>query len=429
MFYRCRFWRVRFNEWVIRDLQCDNQDAMKSESFVKAQILSNGITFTGKALLLAKNHHAKGQNLCYNLPCVSNALQRPQELLLVNAEDGYETVVSCVAPHQYRQPLVLDADNDNFHIRKANGNFIDNLFIDVVPEPGYYKHKLSDGSSARNYVSACGYDELNIFPWTGCAISKHCAFCGIEKVNSLQPKEKTLSAQKLSRDPGIWKNLAPTYLSKLKEAIQIAIGDRIYREHMHLIIISGNLRDDLLDLEAEIYSQIAQCIAPVVAMKATEGIIAVMEPPPSDDKLLLMKEAGIKTVVFNLEVATEPWASRYCPGKNRLATNYIMQRLHAALKIFAPQSVWSNFVMGLEPISNLLKACSALATEGIVPSANVFHRDAGSLLHDYNPPTIGEIITFFNKLASVYHQTGQRPYYCAKALRTSLTNEAYEGRL
>ena len=154
-----------------------------------------------------------------------------------------------------------------------------------------------------------------------------------------------------------------------------------------------------------------------------------MEPPPSNDKLLLMKAANIKIVVFNLEIATEPWSSQYCPGKNCLRKNYIRQRLQDAVKIFGSGCVWSNFVMGLEPVSGLLNACSELAGEGIVPSANVFHRDAGSLLHDFPPPTFNTIVSFFNELAGIYHRFGLRPYYCSKALRTSLANEAYDGRL
>ena len=57
---------------------------MKSESLLKASILSHGINFSHRALNLAKAHNAKGQNGCYNLPGVKDTFSRPQELFLVS---------------------------------------------------------------------------------------------------------------------------------------------------------------------------------------------------------------------------------------------------------------------------------------------------------------------------------------------------------
>ena len=403
---------------------------MKAETLLKGIILTNGIVFTQEALMLAKKHQAKGQNLCYNLPDTQEALLRPQELFIQNQDDGYETVVSCVAPHKTRPPVTIDANNDCFCIRGIELPFnVANIKIDTVPEPDYYSHVLSNGSIAKEYVSACGYDELNILPWHGCAISRQCAFCGINKVSSLVKHKGKLTASEISKLPQLWNQNESAYLSSLSEAILVARNDKIYSNHLHPIMISGNLSDSLLNFEAEIYARIAKKIVPYLKGYATDGIIAVIEPPPSDDRLLLMKESGIETVVFNIEVACEPWRSDFCPGKNTIAKNYICQRLYDALPIFGKNHVWTNFVFGLEPMDGVLVQSEILAKNGIVPSANVFHSDSGSRLCNYTPPIFEDTLVFFKSLASIYYKYGLKPFYCAKALRTSLSNEAYEGRL
>ena len=291
---------------------------MKSESLLKASILSHGIDFMPRALKLAALHNAKGQNECYNLPGVTDMQFRPQELLLNSMDDGYATVVSCVAPHSYRAPYLLDADEERFILLFEGKRVFDDVQIDVVKEPAYYRHTLSNGNSVKEYVSACGYDELNILPWRGCSVSHHCAFCGIERVSTLCSNHNKLSAHEISKNKEVWENAEKDYLAFLKEALVIAKEDEIYSEHLHPIIISGNLSDDLLDYEAKIYSKIAKETYDIIKDKMTEGIIAVMEPPPSDEMMKYMAESHISTVVFNLEVGTEPWATNTARGKTEL---------------------------------------------------------------------------------------------------------------
>ena len=403
---------------------------MKAESLLNVTILTNGISFTKAALQLAMFRHAKGQNLCYNLPNTQDALLHPQELSIKNKDDGYETVVSCVAPHKNQMPVTLDAKDDAFVLCGSElSKITDQIEIDTVTEPQYYSAILSNGATAKEYVSACGYDELNILPWHGCAISKPCAFCGVNKVSSLVKDKFKLTAKEISHSPDLWEKKEANYLALLSEAVLIARQDPIYSEHLHPIMISGNLSDELLDYEADIYSRIAKQVFPLLKGYATEGIIAVIEPPPSDNRLLDMKESGIETVVFNIEVACDPWNKEYCPGKNTLANDYILQRLLAAIPIFGEKHVWTNFVLGLEPMDTLLKKCATLAEIGIVSSANVFHNDAGSRLFDFPPPHIEDVVAFFKSLADIYRRYDMKPFYCARALRTSLSNEAYDGRL
>ena len=63
------------------------------------------------------------------------------------------------------------------------------------------------------------------------------------------------------------------------EALDIAIESECYDEHLHAIMISGNLSNDKLDEQAQIYSEIAKSISPILKERATEGLVAVISPP------------------------------------------------------------------------------------------------------------------------------------------------------
>jgi hypothetical protein len=398
---------------------------IKNETLLKVEILTRGVEFSENALIKARNDCAKGQNLVYNVP-INASTSRPQELF-IEAMDGYVTAVSCVAPNINRDSVKIDMNKNGDLIAIIDGIVFEGVKIRYIKEPEYYGKKLKNGDVVKKYVSSCGYDELNILPWKGCAISKNCKFCG---VNTVANKDETdlFNAFSISKNHDIWKENKSNYISNLKEAISIALEDKCYDEHAHLIMISGNLSDESLDMQTDIYSEIAENIKNDLNGKATEGIVAVMTPPKDMNKMVKMKKSGIDIVVFNLEVGNEPWFSKYCPGKSNLGREYFIERLLKAVNIYGSGNVWTNFVFGLEPADKLIEVCDYLGKQGIVAGANVLHLDQGNQL-DCSVPCKENVINFFYELAKIYKKYGFKPYYCAKALRTSLSNEAFDGRI
>lgn len=396
---------------------------VSEETFLKAKILTHGISFTQEAIQLAKEKKAKEQNLVYNMPLSTDGF-RPQELMLYNRLDGYRTVVSCVAPNTYREPITLDASIDG----KIFINGIDNidfthiLDIEFVPEPVYYRKTLSNGEYVNKYVSACGLDELNIFPWKGCAISKPCLFCGANYF----VKADDICAKNM--DDTFWEKNRDLYIYQLCESIEIAKRDACYSEHMHVILIAGNLSNSMLDLESDIFAEIAQNISPLVEKKSEEGLVLVITPPHDISKIQMLHNSGIRKIVFNMEAIQPQYFQKYCPGKDDLGYDYIIHRLKEAVKVFGKGNVWSNLVYGLEPAEDTLNYCSKMAEHGIVIGANVLHLDKGNRL-DCGIPCVEQTIDFFFKLENINHFYGYVPYYCSLALRTSLSNEAHDGRI
>lgn len=398
---------------------------LKAETNVKAEILTRGVVFSDKAIQQSIIDNAKGQNMVYNAP-KNGEKDRPQELFL-KGEDGYTTVVSCVSSHNYSSPVKVDISSSGKLACYIDGGCItEAVEVAYVPQPAYYSKAISNGDFAKQYVSACGYDELNIVPWKGCAISKPCKFCGaniVAEKNGLN----ILHARDISRNLSLWGEVREKYLKNLSESISCAIQSECYSEHMHVIIISGNLFNNLLNEQADIYCDIAQHVNGLVQRKSSEGIVAVMSPPEDPLRLEKLRDSGVKIVVFNLEAGNEPWFSAYCPGKSSLGRDYIISKLKNAVKVFGRGKVWTNFVLGLEPINPLLELCEKLANCGIVSSANVLHLDDGSRV-GCEPPSKVDVITFFYELSKISEKYGFDAFYCSKALRTSLSNEMHDGR-
>ena len=402
----------------------DKVNGVSTETYVKAQILARGVRFSEGALLRATSVNAKLQNLNYNLP-LNAASNRPQELLLTGA-DGYETVVSCVSPTGRGANVLVDIDANGDLTAAIDGALMNGLAVAFVTEPEYYLKPLSNGEIAKKYVSACGYDELNILPWKGCAISEVCKFCGVNSV--AQANTLGDSSASSMKSYAEWEDYKPRYLPYLKEAVELAIGAECYRKHAHVILISGNLSDKNLDLQSVVFAEIAKYLHPSVEKISTEGIVAVITPPADLALIDGLKGSGVSVVVFNLEVANDPWFSRYCPGKSNIGRDFILARLEHAVSVFGKGNVWTNFVLGLEPIDKLLETCEQLARKGIASSANVLHLDHGNSL-DCAVPDFVEIIGFFRELDKIIRKYHFKPLYCAKALRTSLANEASAGRM
>ncbi len=273
---------------------------------------------------------------------------------------------------------------------------------------------------------------MNVWPWHDCAIGRPCTFCGINTVQKKAGRDvDLLHALEMRRGPDAdlsWRETRESVLAEIIEAVGLAINDDCYRQEIHLIIISGNLADHQLDTQARIYADIASAITSRHAGRFAEGAVAVTAPPRDFKLLGVMRDAGIEVGVFNLEAFTPAAFVQHCPGKARIGRDHYLSTLLRGVDTFGWGRSWCNFVLGLEPAADLLAGCEQLASRGVTPGANVLHRDHGASV-SHNPPNLDTVVEFYRQLAGVCRRYNHHPYYCQHALRTSLANEAYVGRL
>jgi hypothetical protein len=424
---------------------------MHAESLVKAYVLTHGVQFSTAAMHYAQSSNAKRQNVVYNLPAThglansalksrrlsagasADELARPQELFLIG-DGGYKTCVSAVAPVADRECAFVDFENGKITIETPGWPELGSALngVEFVTQPAYYHLKTSSGRSVTRWVSACGYDEMNVWPWHDCAIGKTCTFCGINSVQKEAGRDvdlvHALAWRKEKNALERWSPVREKLLSEIIEAVDLAIDDACYSNEIHLILISGNLADHQLDEQALIYSEIAEAITTRHPGRFAEGAVAVTAPPCDLSLIKKMKESGIDVGVFNLEAYSPSAFALHCPGKQGIGRDQYLYALREGVKIFGWGKSWCNFVLGLEPIDGLLEGCEVLAANGITPSANVLHLDHGATLQ-CEPPTIEQAIYFFQQIAAIYRKHNHKPYYCQRALRTSLANEAFHNRI
>jgi hypothetical protein len=395
----------------------------------KAYILTNGVEFSESALVHATHVSAKGQNLVYNAPRLGNLASRPQEILLTDG-DGYTVCVSAVAPVPGRAPARVTYDEKLVVVTPDQPQLTEGVSSRFVPRPSYYDDQRVSGAPMTRLISACGLDELNVWPWHDCAVRGTCSFCGINKVShTLSQTEFSSLAIRDASALEAWTTYQEPYLRELTRAVEKALADQCYDEHVHMILISGNLADDQLDDQATIYGRIASALRSLPGShRFTEGIVAVTAPPRHLDALVEMKAMGVDVIVLNLEAYAPDAFRRHCPGKHNIGRDHYLEALKQSVRVFGWGLSWSNFVLGLEPARDLLAGCEALAGMGITPGANVLHLDVGGS-STLQPPDFNTVVSFYRELAEIYRRNDLRPYYCAKALRTSLANEAFQGRL
>lgn len=391
---------------------------------LKAAVLTHGVTFSPGSLAHARESSSKELQRVYNAPrdAVPGA---PQEIALVD-EDGYRVCVSAVAPVPGREPLTVDVQDGELVLGNSRWSSagVEVLF---VRQPGYYSETLPSGRAITRVVSCCGESELNIWPWHDCAVTRLCRFCGINRIQRQAGHGDLLTARELGRGHS---DALEAWLTDLAAAVKIAVEDPVYATEFFPMIISGNLPDAALDRQAEIYADIAHEIIPLIGDKpGPEGLVATTAPPHDLGLLKLQAEAGIRTMAINLEVYSDEAFQRECPGKARIGRRKYLEALLHSVKIYGHGYAWSNFVLGLEPVADLLRGCAVLAEQGVVPGAGVLHFDEGAALRGAMPPTFDEAIRFYEDLAALYREHHLRPYFSSRALRSSLANEAYAGRL
>jgi len=92
-------------------------------------------------------------------------------------------------------------------------------------------------------------------------------------------------------------------------------------------------------------------------------------PPINLDWILRLKDAGVDSLMMNLEVWDEKLRRQYIPGKNELCTKEVyLKAFEYALKIFGPGKVSSCFVIGIESLDSIKAGIQQITDLGVIPS-------------------------------------------------------------
>lgn len=392
----------------------------------KLTLLTNGVNVDTKSLQELLGDDLDDKFKCNTLKVSDrhfispNAQKRrsiPDELILHGEE--FDSIIKL-----YYKPdsdIILTAKKGRITLEKNGDVIYDN--ISLVERPKFITHGKEDGiHDIDKFVSIIGLDKISIVPYSGCylwEIGKPCSFCGGN------PKRlginKEISAFNL-KEPSDWKKVKGYVESNIDTALSyLKRYDTPLSPHTHFMLIGGNLED--LDLMWELHKDILDVANKHIDISETDSYITLL-PPKNLGLLDQIKKRGINQVMFNLEVYGKEEFQKVCPGKE---LQYGYENMIAALKesvdIFGFGNVRTNMVLGAQDISKLEKGVEELAKMGVVVDYSVFFPRPGSIWANRNPPNPKDILSFTEKLASVYKEYSFKQYGCTLSSRSSLINE------
>jgi hypothetical protein len=297
---------------------------------------------------------------------------------------------------QGTQPLVVEGHNELSECR-------------LLPRPKFWNLPTRSGLPAHKLLQFCVATCLNLNIFSGCqflSVDKACQFCSVQ---STQILHHAVVVRKVPAD--------------LRDACQLAVlNDRV---EWYLQTGGSHLNSDE---EFDSHLAVLREVRPVLPWGGRfRGNVALM-PPRDLGRLQELYDLGVEHRSFNLEVWPQDAFEQFCPGKAQfVGFDHILRAMDYLVSLYRLGWGWCNFVAGLVPLDIQKQRFTALAERGIVPEANVFRTDVGATLgQTMNSPSENCIVELYNHAAELYHRYGYKPFFDARVLRNSLTNEVYE---
>jgi hypothetical protein len=141
-------------------------------------------------------------------------------------------------------------------------------------------------------------------------------------------------------------------------------------------------------------------------------LVAAQLQPPRDASVIDHTYAmGVDAVSYNLEIYDPVTLERHCAGRaRRIGRERILEALQRAASVFPSGTVWTELVVGVEPLASTRVAIDALTGNGVVPVLSVVGPAAAAV-------TPGLTVPAYDEIAPIYAHL----YEAVKRRRTPMT--------
>jgi len=280
--------------------------------------------------------------------------------------------------------------------------------VDFAPRPGFFDKELPDKTLCQKIVVMYGLYSLSFFNRGWCYyfwINKACKFC------SLNP----------TRDDAGKGNVAIILPDMARQAARVAFANE--KKIKHIDYSAGAHENN--DLGVKLQLDLVKAVKKESPDKVRHHMLTI--PPDSWRLLNELKNAGLDTIAFNIEVFDRNLFRQVCPGK-QLMYGYekYFEALKKAKEIFGFKDVYCGFVGGLEPIESLLKGIIKVSEKGYTPALNVFHADPESSFSNKAHPKREYVWRMVKAQTAMYKKYKFRPIFPG-GTRNSLDTEVYRG--
>lgn len=330
-----------------------------------------------------------------------------------------------------KSPIYLDLNNDKeILLKERKTNQIIPVSVALVEKREYTKLRLLEDPAQpllEDFIQIIGLDRIGILFFDGCwhwSCNKACLFCDSnpkrQDFKSAMPSLNTLPNFDFNEDKW-WASYRDGYLRGIKRAFEYIIKNEKLEPHRHLHVMSGNLPhgDKVWEIAFEI-SEVLNEIEPIANFDSYLNLCI-----PKEEKFLVKaKKLGYKYLQFNLEVTGDDRFNEVCPGKSQIIPYpQAIEIFKKAVKIFGFGKVRSNFVLGAQPVEELLSGIKDLAKEGIVADYSIFVPKKGTPWAQKPGPDMATIIAFTKELAEIYKHYGFQSIYCGLSSRSNILYE------
>ena len=396
------------------------------DAYKKLSIIANGVCADGNKLASSligypEKYKTKRRDKCTRLvngkmydTGAENSPYVPQELILF-FENERKSIVKFNYKENSPVKLMISDNNRDLYLLHSTENW-------TLPV------EIPFCNDSDNYVSVLGIDRAAIMGYQGCSgwlLKKQCLFCDNVALRrgeqSIIPNLNDLPD--LNKDTvQCWlKNLTPRYAKCIAESCKKILPS--IKPHCHLVFMSGNLPYN--DLIWQYHLDLIQKITEDFPLDKYETYLNLL-PPPDRKMLQEAKDAGIKKVIFNMEV----WGEDYrfvCREKNDLIPMPVfLERLKDSVDIFGKGNVYCGFVLGAQPIERLREGCKYLTEMGVSCNMTVFTPKRGTPWENKPVLPLESVADFSLFLAGQLNKHELSPLYCRLSSRSEVIWEIFE---
>jgi len=345
------------------------------------------------------------------------------ELLL---SDGRRT--SIVKTYISRSaPVVLYCANGRLQLRAKKSGVVVPVSVDLV-ELDDFSRADPEFPDKNVFLNRIGVDRVGLLPFDGCSLwmnGMQCAFCGSAPRKTAPgglPNALDAHRQYGGDYRSWWGDQKDSALRTIRRSAARLVEAPL-KPHCHFMYMSENLPD--YDYMYEIAIELSAAVNEIIPLSGVDSYFNAM-PPASERYLGLIRDAGYRSFMTNMEFLRREDFEAFCPGKHAAYPDgygHMMNMLTSAVEVFGAGNVRTNFVLTDEQVPHLKDGVQTLAREGIVSDVSVFFPRKASRWRNRSAPTIDTILDFSLFLARVYHEYEFRPYCCRVSSRSSIMNE------
>ncbi len=273
-----------------------------------------------------------------------------------------------------------------FSIGRYNGTFIlyrgdePQSFCEPVKAPCWYSERIDERTRIGDIVRVHNYRTLFCVPVKKCVFSKlsvKCKFC-------------TFPSNSDSDDFYC--------VDIVEEAFR-----RILSRQVNYEIAIGGATPNVRDFGARYYAEIVKRIKAISDFPISLEIL----PPWENQDIDILCDAGVDSLIMNLEIFDDTLRRKLCPGKARIPKERYYEAWAYALKKLGENKVSSVLIVGLEDKTFTLKGCEEMVTRGVMPTLIPFKPYDQCELNAFPPTNVDDYVDIVRVAANLVYGSGR----------------------